>query len=78
MCTRLKALILWREGHEKSAVDEEFESPANDERIVAMRTVWENDWEQEAKGTGLGMWMLADKILEERRTTLRKVHMIQL
>lgn len=62
----LKALALWKEG-EKLAVREDESLPVHDERIVLVTTHWARDWEREARGIGLGIWTLADRILEDRR-----------
>ncbi|TFK65759.1 hypothetical protein BDN72DRAFT_860418 [Pluteus cervinus] len=65
---KLKVFVLWKQAYNELAVDREFVLSVKDERIVTMLTIWEKDWEREVRGTGMGMWMLADRILEERRS----------
>ncbi|TFK65748.1 hypothetical protein BDN72DRAFT_880749 [Pluteus cervinus] len=63
----LRVLVWWKSGGVELKVEEDNALSVRDERIVMIETVWERDWEREARGIGMGMWTLADMVLEERR-----------
>ncbi|TFK65385.1 hypothetical protein BDN72DRAFT_845607, partial [Pluteus cervinus] len=68
----LRVLVWWKPAINKVlAVDEYMSVPVCDERIVAMRSSWEKDWEREARRRGDGLWSLADRTLKERKERKR-------
>ncbi|TFK65656.1 hypothetical protein BDN72DRAFT_880786 [Pluteus cervinus] len=69
--SNLKALVWWNpitaQGDLGLRLDAEETLPVDDERIVAVVSSRVMDWENAARGIGMGMWDFADMVLEKRR-----------
>ncbi|TFK65730.1 hypothetical protein BDN72DRAFT_962289 [Pluteus cervinus] len=62
----LKVLVWWRPGPVLS--ESTISPPVDDVRIVSLSTNRLKDWEDWARENGVGVWAVADEIVERRRS----------